>query len=184
MTSKHRSLLLLILCAGLTCGAPEVSAQTGGDKVLAAGVGGDGAADTVADVSALAGKWVWGSIGGTVWSHTGSYADGNGSRFTYQFSPGGVVEYTGIINATMGNCSRMVLQSKKGRARLSGDTLTIKWARGISRQDLFCERASDSTKTTPAETETLKVAFKTSSTGQRQLCTVSKSGEACFTRAE
>ena len=36
MTSKYSCLLLLILCAGLVCGLPEVSAQTGG-KVLVAG---------------------------------------------------------------------------------------------------------------------------------------------------
>jgi len=32
--------------------------------------------------------------------------------------------------------------------------------------------------------ETLKVSFKTNSTGQRQLCTVSDGGETCFSPAD
>jgi hypothetical protein len=61
---------------------PGVSAQTGGGKYdgarglsesAAASVRGDGAADSVADVSALAGKWVWGHMPESTWTYTGSY---------------------------------------------------------------------------------------------------------------
>src|SRR5215204_993793 len=299
MTSKYSCLLVLILCAGLTCGLPEVSAQTGG-KVLVAGAtqlrqsdvdavvemyewafdtkftsgqrakfqsvteadfrndpaaarkgiddllemsaqvkamdenrrrevrakflpefvkglrqhtddeatrlllsiydgsrglvmndadvaaGGPGieASGSAGNVSALAGKWVWARTGGTSWNPNGTYAGGNGSRFTYQFSPGGAVEYTGIMNVMMGGCSQQVFMSKEGRARLSGDTLTISWSHVTSTRDFSCDRANNYTKTLPAETETLKVTFKTSSTGQRQLCTVSRDGETCFSPAE
>jgi hypothetical protein len=299
MTSKYSLLLLLILCAGLTCGLPEASAQTGGGKVLVAGAkqlrqsdvdamvelyewalevkftdgqrarfqsvteadfrndpaaarkgiddlldmreqvkamdenrrrevrrnfvpefvkglrqhtddeatrlllsiydtsrgtndagvvaadgAGDGAGVAAGNVSALAGKWVWARTGSSTWNPNGTYAGGNGSRFTYQFSPGGAVEYTGIMNVMMGGCSQQVFLSKKGRARLSGDTLTIEWSPATSTRDFSCDRANNYTKTLPAETETLKVNFKNSSTGQRQLCTVSNGGETCFSPAE
>jgi hypothetical protein len=299
MTSKYRSLLILALCVGLTCGLTNVSAQNGGDKVLVAGAAqlrqsdvdamvefyewaidvkftagqrakfqslteadfrndpvtarkgieelldmrakveamdekrrrevrgnfigefikglrqhtedeatrlllsiydasrdGAGTSDVAAgdlggeapgpvgDASALAGKWVWARTGGTSWNPNGTYAGGNGSRFTYQFSPNGAVEYTGIMNVMMAGCSQQVFLSKKGRARLSGDTLAIDWAPATSTRDFSCDRANNYTKTLPAETETLKVSFKSSSTGQRQLCTVSNGGETCFSPAE
>lgn len=197
MKSKYRHLLLLILCAGLMCGSREVSAQTGVGKVLvydgprvlngsdaAAAVREDGAADPVEGVSALTGKWVLGYIPESTWTLTGSYAGGNGSRHTYQFSPDGTVESTYQMSFRDSNCSQFVFSSKKGRARLSGDTLTIKWSRGFLRRDVFCDRANTYNETTPAQTETLKVTLKNSPSGKRQLCTVSKSSETCFTRAE
>ena len=145
---------------------------------------GDASQGSAGSVSALAGRWVWARTGGTTWTPNGTYAGGNGSRFTYQFSPGGAVEYTGIMNVMMGGCSQQVFLSKKGRARLSGDTLTINWSPATSTRDFSCDRANNYTKTLPAETETLKVTFKTSSTGQRQLCTVSDGGETCFSPAD
>ena len=151
---------------------------------VAAGDSGDGAELPAGNVSALAGKWIWARTGGTSWSSNGTYAGGNGSRFTYQFSAGGAVEFTGIMNVMMGGCSQQVFLSKKGRARLSGDTLTIDWSQATSTRDFSCDRANNYTKTLPAETETLKVTFKSSSTGQRQLCTVSGGGETCFSPAE
>jgi hypothetical protein len=178
MRIRYHSLLLLILFVGLTCGAAGGSAQTGSK------VSEDELAKPVGDVSALAGKWTYGSIGRTTWTYTGSYADPNGHRFTYQFSPGGAVVYTSLMQATTGVCSRMVVTSKKGRARLSGDTLTIQWGRGLISEDLICERKSTSTKTLPGETETFKVMFKNSSNGKKRLCTVSKDGEVCFSPAE
>jgi hypothetical protein len=194
MTSKYGCLLLLILCAGLMCELPQVSAQTGGGKydsprglsepAAAAGVGRDGAANSVADISALAGKWVWGYIPERTWTHTGSYDGGDGWRYAYRFSPDGAVEYTGIMSARTGNCSQQVFIFKKGRARLSGDTLTIKWSRGTLTRDVFCDRVNNYKETTPAETQTLKVELKNSSTGQRQFCNVSNSPESCFTRVE
>lgn len=194
MTSKYGYLLLLILCAGLTCELPGASAQTGGGKYAgprglsqsdaAAGVTGDGAADSVADISALAGKWVLDEIPKSTWTYTGSYAGGDGWRYSYRFSPDGAAEYTGFMNARTGNCSEQVFIFKKGRARLSGDTLTIKWSRGSLTRDVFCDRVNKYKETTPAETQTLKVRLKNSSTGQRQFCTVSKVGETCYSPAE
>ena len=146
--------------------------------------GDDASQGSAGNVSALAGRWVWARTGGTTWTPNGTYAGGNGSRFTYQFSPGGAVEYTGIMNVMMGGCSQQVFLSKKGRARLSGDTLTINWSPATSTRDFSCDRANNYTKTLPAETETLKVTFRTSSTGQRQLCTVSDGGETCFSPAD
>ena len=125
-----------------------------------------------------------GSLGRTTWTYTGSYADPNGTRFTYQFAPDGAVVYVSLTQNTTGDCFRQVVTSKKGSARLSGDTLTIRWGRGLTREDLTCIRTTTSTKTFSAETETLKVAFKNSSTGKKQLCTVSKFGETCFSPAE
>jgi hypothetical protein len=175
MRIKFSSLLLLLLFVGLTCVASSASAQTGGGKVS-----GDEAAEPVVDISALAGKWTYGSIGRTTWTYTGSYADPNGTRFTYQFSQDGVVVYTGLMQATTSAYSRLVVTTRKGRARLSGDTLTIQWGRGLIREDFISERTSTSTKTLRGETETLKVKFKNSPTGKKQLCTVSKGGETCF----
>ena len=176
------------------CELPQVPAQIGGGKYdgprglsesdAAAGVRGDGAANSVADISALTGKWVLDNIPERTWTYTGSYAGGDGWRYAYRFSPDGAVEHTGIMNARMGNCSEQVFTFKKGRGSLSGDTLTIKWARGTLTRDVFCDRVNKYKETTRAETQTLKVTFKNSSTGRRQLCTVSKVGETCFTRTE
>ena len=162
-------------------------ASRGGGSVaadVAAGGSGGEAQGPAADVSALAGKWVWSRTGSTSWNTNGTYAGGNGSRFTYHFSPGGAVEYTGIMNVMMGGCSQQVFLSKKGRARLSGDTLTIDWSQATSTRDFSCDRANNYTKTLPAETETLRVTFKNSSTGQRLMCTVSGGSETCFSPAE
>lgn len=176
------------------CELPQVSAQTGGGKYdgprglsesnAAAGVKGDGAADSIADISALAGTWVWSNIPERTWTYTGSYAGGDGWRYSYRFSPDGAVEYRGTMSARTGNCSEQVFIFKRGRARLSGDTVTIKWGRGSLTRDVFCDRVNKYKETTPAETQTLKVALKNSSTGQRQFCTVSKVGETCYRPAE
>jgi hypothetical protein len=88
------------------------------------------------------------------------------------------------MNVMMAGCSQQVFMTKKGRASLAGDTLTIRWSPATSKRDFSCDRANNYTKTLPAETETLKVGFK-NSYGQRQLCTVSKDGgETCFSPAE
>jgi predicted enzyme related to lactoylglutathione lyase len=133
------------------------------------------------DISSLIGKWVWSRTGSGTWNTaTGGYVGGNGSRFTYQFSPSGAVEYTGIINVMMGGCSQQVFMSKKGHASLSGETLTIKWSTTTSTRDFSCDRANNYTKTLPAETETLRVSFKSNSTGQKLFCTTTGKDETCF----
>lgn len=167
-------LLLSIYDAARDTNDPDVAADGSGDS---AGV-------TAGNVSALTGKWVWARTGGTSWNQNGTYAGGNGSRFTYQFSPNGAVEYTGIMNVMMAGCSQQVFTSKKGRARLSGDTLTIDWSPATYTRDFSCDRANNYTKTLPAESETLKVTFKNDSTGRRQFCTVSGNGETCFSPTE
>ncbi len=134
------------------------------------------------DLSDLTGKWVWSRTGSTTWSNSGVYAGGNGSRFTYEFSPNGRVQYTGIMNVMQGGCSQQVFQSIEGRASLSGDTLTINWSPEKFTRDFSCDRANNYTKTRPARTEVDKVRFKTDSTGQKQLCLTEK-GETCFSPA-
>jgi hypothetical protein len=130
------------------------------------------------NVSALAGKWVWGRSGSTTYTTGGAYMGGNGSRFTYQFGANGAVEYTGIMNVMTAGCNLQVFKSMKGRATLSGDTLTIDWSpAAFSRAD-SCSPSKDYKKTLPAETETFQVKFKTDY-GQRQLCLTSKE-ETCF----
>lgn len=181
MTGRLRYLLILTLFAGLTCGLTGVSAQTGDGK---APVEGGGATDSGVDISALTGKWVGGQLGVTTWTYTGSYANGNGSRVTYKFLPGGTVEYTSVTDASTADCRNLTYIVKKGRVSLSGDTLTIKWGRGLLTREIFCGRANNQRETLPGETETLKVAFKNSSNGQRQLCTGVKVAETCYNRAE
>ncbi len=181
MTSKVRYLLLLTLFVGLTCGLTGVSAQTGGDKVS---VESGGAATPVVELSALNGKWVGGQLGASTWSYTGSYANPNGSRVTYKFLLDGTVEYASITDASTADCRNLTYIVKKGRVSLDGDTLTIKWGRGLLTREIFCGRANNSRETISAKTETLKVAFKNPSYGPRQLCTGVKVAETCYSRAE
>jgi hypothetical protein len=142
----------------------------------------DDATDSSAggDISILIGKWVWSRTGSTTWTPGGSYVGGNGSRFTYSFSANGAVEYNGIMNVMAGSCSQQVFMSKKGRATLSGGTLTIRWSSGTSKRDFSCDTANNYTKNLPAETETLKVSFKSNSTGQKLFCTGEGQGQTCF----
>ena len=137
---------------------------------------------TGGDFSTFVGKWVWSRTGSGTWNtYTGTYAGGNGSRFTYQFSPNGAVEYTGIMNVMMGGCSQQVFMQKKGRATVHGDTMTIKWSGGTSTRDFSCDSANNYTKNLPAETETLKINFTKNSTGQKLFCAGAEGKEAtCF----
>jgi hypothetical protein len=132
----------------------------------------------VGNISAIVGNWVWGSSGSSTYSSGGAYMGSNGSRFTYQFNPNGTVEYTGIMNVMTAGCRMQVFKSAKGRASLSGNTLTINWSpAAFSRAD-SCSPSKDYKKTLPAETETFQVRFKTDY-GQRQLCMTGKD-ETCF----
>ena len=133
---------------------------------------------SVGGVSKLTGKWVWGRTGSYTTTTSGAYLGGNGSRHTYQFNPNGTVEYTGIMNVMTGGCNMQIFKSAKGRASLSGSTLTINWSpANFSRAD-SCSPSKDYKKTLPAETETFQVSFKTDY-GQRQLCLTS-SDETCY----
>jgi hypothetical protein len=132
----------------------------------------------VGNISAIVGNWVWGSSGSSTYSSGGSYIGSNGSRHTYQFNPNGTVEYTGIMNVMTAGCRMQVFRSAKGRASLSGNTLTINWSpAAFSRAD-SCSPSKDYKKTLPAETETFQVKFKTDY-GQRQLCMTGKD-ETCY----
>lgn len=130
----------------------------------------------IGDISAIVGKWVWSRTGGTTWTQGGTYVGGNGSRFTYQFSPNGAVEFTGMMNVMQGGCSQQIFQSIKGQASLSGDTLTIRWQPEKFTRDFSCDKTGNYTKTRPAKTENLKISFRDSS-GQKQLCIA---GSECF----
>lgn len=130
------------------------------------------------NISAYTGKWVWARTGGSEIGQRGNLLGTNGSRFTYEFSPGGNVKFTGIMNVMMGGCSQQVFQSREGKASVSGNNLTINWGQEKFNRDFSCDTANNYTKTNPAKVEKLKVSFKTNSTGQRQMCVV---GSECFT---
>jgi hypothetical protein len=82
------------------------------------------------------------------------------------------------MNVMTGGCRLQAFTLKKGRASLSGDTLTIKWAPASFSRDDTCSPSKNYKKTLPAETETLTVKFK-NSYGQKQLCLTGKD-ETCL----
>lgn len=145
------------------------SAQTASESETSASDGGG-------DISSIAGKWVWSRTGSSTISTIGTYMGSNGSRFTYQFSPNGAVEFTGFMNVMMGGCSQQVFQLRKGQATLSGSTLTIRWQPEKFTRDFSCDTANNYTKTMPAKTEKLQIKFK-DDLGQKQLCIL---GSECF----
>jgi hypothetical protein len=130
------------------------------------------------NLSGLSGKWASGSSGSMTKTVSGVYLGGNASRFTYQFSANGSVEYTGIMNMMTAGCRLQVFTSKQGKARLNGDKLTINWSPAAFSRDDSCSPAKNYKKTLPAETEALRVQFK-DSYGQKQLCLTGKD-ETCF----
>jgi hypothetical protein len=130
------------------------------------------------NLSGLSGKWAWGRSGSSTYASGGALLGSNGSRFTYQFSTNGAVEYVGIMNVMTGGCKMQVFTSKTGKARLNGETLTINWSPAAFSRDDSCSPSKNYKKTLPAETETLRVEFK-DSYGQRQLCLTGKD-ETCF----
>lgn len=130
------------------------------------------------NLSALTGKWTWGRSGSSTYASSGSLLGSNGSRFTYYFSANGAVEYVGIMNIMTAGCRMQVFTSKKGKARLQGETLTINWSPAAFSRDDSCSPSKNYKKTLPAETETLRVEFK-DSYEQRQLCLTGKE-ETCF----
>jgi hypothetical protein len=130
------------------------------------------------NISALAGKWAWGRSGSSTHTTGGAYVGSNGSRFTYQFSANGAVEFTGIMNIMTSGCKLQAFTLKRGKAKLSGNTLTINWAPASFTRDDSCSPSKNYKKTLPAETETLQVNLK-DSYGQKQLCLTGKD-ETCF----
>ncbi|MDZ8070551.1 MAG: hypothetical protein RMY64_33910 [Nostoc sp. DedQUE08] len=138
----------------------------------------DDSSGSVGEISSLVGKWVWTRTGNSAISTNGTYIGSNGSRFTYQFLPNGTVEFTGIMNVMNGSCNQQIFQSRKGKASLSGSTMTLNWSPATFTRDFSCDRANNYTKTLPAENETYQVKFKTD-LGQKQLCLIGKD-ETCF----
>lgn len=132
-------------------------------------------------LSSLAGEWVWGSSGSITRTSSGAYLGGSGSRHTYKFGAGGNVEYTGIMNQMTGGCRMQIYRNVKGKATLSGSTLTIKWAPATFSRDDSCSPAKNYKKSMPAETETFQVKFQMVP-GQKQLC-LTGSDEMCFSPA-
>lgn len=133
-------------------------------------------ANGTGDISAYVGKWVWARTGSGVVSGSGVWMGGNGSRFTYEFSPSGHVKFTGIMNVMQGGCSQQVFQSREGEASVSGNNLTINWQPEKFTRDFSCDAGNNYTKTMPAKVEKVKVNFKTD-LGQKQMCFV---GAECF----
>jgi len=128
------------------------------------------------DISAYVGKWVWAHTGTSTISTGGAYMGSNGSRFTYEFSPNGDVQFTGIMNVMQGGCNQQIFRSIRGRASVSGSNLTISWQPEKYTRDFSCDAANNYTKTMPARIERHKISFKTD-LGQKQMCFV---GAECF----
>ena len=128
------------------------------------------------DISAYTGKWVWAHSGSSTISTGGAYVGSNGSRFTYQFSPNGEVEFNGIMNVMNGGCNQQIFRSIKGKASVSGNNLTISWQPEKFTRDFSCDTANNYTKTMPAKVEKHKISFKTD-LGQKQMCFL---GAECF----
>ena len=132
----------------------------------------------VGNLSAIVGTWVSGNTGSMTTTTSGAYLGGNASRHTYQFGASGAVEYTGIMNVMTGGCRMQIFKSAKGRASLSGDTLTINWSPASFSRDDSCSPSKNYKKTLPAETETFKINFETYY-DDKQLCLTS-SDKTCF----
>jgi hypothetical protein len=153
--------------------------QSNGDASSAAvDNAGASAGAPVGDLAALVGGWVWGRSGSSTYTTGGAYMGSNGSRFTYKFLANGSVEYTGIMNVMTAGCRMQVFSTKKGRASLSGNTLTINWAPADFSRDDSCSPSKNYKKKMPAETETFQIRFQ-DSYGQKQLCMNGKD-ETCF----
>ena len=133
-------------------------------------------ANGTGDISAYVGKWVWAHTGSSSISTLGTYMGSNGSRFTYEFSPNGEVQFTGIMNIMQGGCNQQIFRSIKGKASVSGNNLTISWEPEKFTRDFSCDTANNYTKTMPAKVEKHKISFKTD-LGQKQMCFV---GAECF----
>lgn len=142
----------------------------------------DDRTERVGNVSVLAGKWVWGRSGSITTTQAGAYLGGNGSRHEYTFAANGAVEYSGIMNVMTGGCNMQIFRSTKGRATLSGSTLTIKWGPASFSRDDSCSPSKNYKKTTAAETEVFQVKIKTDS-GQKQLCLTSAE-ETCYSETK
>ncbi|HEX8288929.1 MAG TPA: hypothetical protein VF556_13085 [Pyrinomonadaceae bacterium] len=140
----------------------------------------DNTSGSVGNISNFVGEWVWGRSGSSTYATGGSYMGSNGSRHTYKFSANGAVEYTGIMNVMTGGCNMQVFKTAKGKAGISGDTLTIDWQPASFSRDDSCSPSKNYKKTLPAETETFKVRFK-NDYGQTQLCMTGKD-ETCFSK--
>lgn len=123
----------------------------------------------VGNFSSMTGKWVSGNTGSMTTTTSGVYLGGNASRHTYQFSANGAVEYTGIMNMMAGGCRTQIFRTMKGKASLSGETLTINWSPASYSYENSCSASKNYKKTLPAETETMKVYFE-SYFNSRQLC--------------
>ncbi|HYP50272.1 MAG TPA: hypothetical protein VEQ34_04965 [Pyrinomonadaceae bacterium] len=132
----------------------------------------------------LAGKWVWASTGSMYRNPvSGVTVAGRSSRFTYEFSPNGTVEYVGIMQTTsLANCRMEVFSTKKGKVSISGGKMTIAFAPATFTRDDSCDRAGNYKKTLPAETETYNWQIKNSN-GRVLLCLEGKEGETCFDKS-
>ena len=139
-------------------------------------LGQESGANGVGDIGPFVGKWVWAHTGSSTISTGGAYMGSNGSRFTYEFSPNGAVQFTGIMNVMQGGCSQQVFRSIQGAASVSGNELTIRWQPEKFTRDYSCDTANNYTKTMPSRVERHKISFRTD-LGQKQMCFV---GAECF----
>lgn len=173
--TDENSRMLVAMYDEKQSGAAFVNAD---DHSHGTGSGHDEQMSNVGSLSALAGKWVWGRSGSITTTLAGAHLGGNGSRHTYTFAANGAVEYTGIMNVMTGGCNMQIYRATKGKATLSGSTLTIKWGpASFSRED-SCSPSKNYRKTMPAETEVFQVKLKTD-LGQKQLC-MTGADEMCY----
>lgn len=135
---------------------------------------------TVGNFSSIVGKWVSGNSGSMTKTTSGVYLGGSGSRFIYQFNANGTVDFTGIMNVMTGGCRMQIFKSAKGKASISGDTLTVNWSPAHFSRDDSCSPSKNYKKTLPAETETFTVNFETYY-DDKQLCLTS-SDKTCFSK--
>lgn len=179
-TDENSRMLLGIYEAAHNGGESNVASKNSSNASMDSNTAEDSNdSNSVGNLSNLVGKWVWGRSGSTTYAASGAMMGSNGSRFTYQFSPNGVVEHTGIMNVMTGGCNMQIFKTRKGKASLNGDTLTINWSPASFTRDDSCSQSKNYTKTLPAETETIKISFK-ESYGQKQFCTGTGKDETCF----
>lgn len=135
---------------------------------------------SVGNLSSIAGGWVSGNTGSMTTTTSGVYLGGNASRHTYRFSANGTAEYTGIMNIMTGGCRMQIFKTAKGKASLSGSTLTINWSPASFSRDDSCSPSKNYKKTLPAETETFQINFETYY-DDKQLCLTGKD-KTCFSK--
>jgi hypothetical protein len=175
--------LVLAMTEILPTGAPVAEANNSSGPEPEVEVKGSNTANT-SNTRELFGKWAWANTGSSIRDYTGKTIAGSGSRFTYEFSPNGTVEYVGIMHsASLAGCRLEAFSTKKGKFSIDGNRMTIAWAPASFSRDDTCTPSQNYKKTLPAETETQTWEIKHEDYGRTLLCINSKGSETCFDRS-